>query len=114
MKISQLICTTSILFGNFFYHLNEHRASTLKEHEDGTMNSLLDDKFVEAWVLLGDVNIGLGDKKNGIDAYRKSISLAPRFSFPMYYRLAIAEHSLGYYSEALQHIQKYLSSKKIS
>ena len=45
VKISQLICTTSILFGNFFYHLNEHRASTLKEHEDGTMNSLLDDKF---------------------------------------------------------------------
>ena len=75
---------------------------------------LLDDRFVEAWILLGDVNIGLGDKKNGIDAYRKSISIAPQFSLPMYYRLAIAEHSLGYYSEALQHIQKYLNSKKIS
>ena len=75
---------------------------------------LLDDRFVEAWILLGDVNIGLGDKKNGIEAYRNSIPLAPRFSFPMYYRLAIAEHSLGDYSEALQHIRKYLSSKKIS
>ena len=75
---------------------------------------LLDDRFVEAWILLGDVNIGLGDKKNGIEAYRKSIPLAPRFSFPMYYRLANAEHSLGDYSEALQHIRKYLSSKKIS
>lgn len=73
-----------------------------------------DDLFVEAWILLGDVNIGLGDKKNGIEAYRKSIPLAPRFSFPMYYRLATAEHSLGDYSEALQHIRKYLSSKKIS
>jgi len=75
---------------------------------------LLDDRFVEAWILLGDVNIGLGDKKNGVEAYRNSIPLAPRFSFPMYYRLAIAEHSLGDYSEALQHIRKYLSSKKIS
>ena len=75
---------------------------------------LLDDRFVEAWILLGDVNIGLGDKKNGIEAYRNSIPLAPRFSFPMYYRLAITEHSLGDYSEALQHIRKYLSSKKIS
>ena len=75
---------------------------------------LLDERFVEAWILLGDVNIGLGDKKNGIEAYRKSIPLAPRYSFPMYYRLAIAEHSLGDYSEALQHIRKYLSSKKIS
>jgi outer membrane protein OmpA-like peptidoglycan-associated protein len=32
----------------------------------------------------------------------------------MYYRLAIAEHSLGDYSESLQHIRKYLTSKKIS
>ena len=75
---------------------------------------ILDDRFVEAWILLGDVSIGLGDKQSGIEAYRKSIPIAPRFSFPMYYRLANAEHSLGDYSEALQHIRKYLSSKKIS
>lgn len=75
---------------------------------------IIDNRFVEAWILLGDVSIGLGDKQNGIEAYRKSIPLAPRFSFPMYYRLAIAEHSLGDYSEALQHIRKYMSSKKIS
>jgi len=70
---------------------------------------ILDDRFVEAWILLGDVSIGLGDKQSGIEAYRKSIPIAPRFSFPMYYRLANAEHSLGDYSEALQHIRKYLS-----
>lgn len=75
---------------------------------------IIDNRFVEAWILLGDVSIGLGDKQNGIEAYRKSIPLAPRFSFPMYYRLAIAEHSLGDYSEALQHIRKYMSSKNIS
>tara|TARA_B110000977_G_scaffold127248_1_gene162618 strand:- start:127 stop:2025 length:1899 start_codon:yes stop_codon:yes gene_type:complete len=75
---------------------------------------LIDDHFVEAWILLGDVNIGLGDKNRGIEAYKKSIPLAPRFSFPMYYRLALAEHSLGEYSDALQHIRKYLRSKNIS
>lgn len=73
-----------------------------------------DDRFVEAWILLGDVNIGLGDKHNGIQAYRNSIPLSPRFSLPMYYRLAQAEYSLGDYSEALQHIRKYLTSKRIS
>ncbi|MDG1849635.1 MAG: OmpA family protein [Flavobacteriales bacterium] len=75
---------------------------------------MIDSRFVEAWILLGDVSMGLGDKQGGIEAYRKSIPVAPRFSFPMYYRLAIAEHSLGYYSEALQHIRKYLSFKKVS
>jgi len=71
-----------------------------------------DENFVEAWILLGDVNIAVGDKKSGIDAYRTSIPLAPRFSLPMYYRLAMAEHTIGDYSEALQHIRKYLTSKK--
>ena len=74
----------------------------------------IDSRFVEAWILLGDVNVGLGDKKQGIDAYRKSIPLSPRYSFPMYYRLANVEHSLGDYSDALQHIRKYLTSKNIS
>ena len=74
----------------------------------------IDHQFVEALILLGDVNIGLEDKEAAIQAYRKSIPLAPRFSFPMYYRLAVAEHSMGYYSDALKHIRKYLSSKKIS
>ena len=34
------------------------------------LNSALkyDSKFVEAWILLGDVHIGLGDKLNGIEA----------------------------------------------
>lgn len=73
-----------------------------------------DSRFVEAWILLGDVSMGLGDKHNGIQAYRNSIPLAPRHSLPMYYRLAQAEHSLGDYSEALQHIRKYLTSKRIS
>ena len=75
---------------------------------------LIDDHFIEAWILLGDVNVGLGDKLKGIEAYKKSIPLAPRFSFPMYYRLALAEHSLGEYSDALQHIRKYLRAKNIS
>ncbi len=73
---------------------------------------IYDENFVEAWILLGDVNIAAGDKKSGIDAYRTSIPLAPRFSLPMYYRLAMAEHAIGDYSEALQHIRKYLTSKK--
>jgi len=80
------------------------------------LNSALkyDSKFVEAWILLGDVHIGLGDKLNGIEAYKKSIPIAPRFSYPMYYRLASAEYSIGEYSQALKHIRKYLTFKNTS
>lgn len=74
----------------------------------------IDNRFVEAWIMLGDVCLGLGDKKSGIEAFKKSIPMNPRFSFPMYYRLANAEHSQGYYSDALQHIRKYLTYKKVS
>ena len=55
----------------------------------------IDHQFVEAWILLGDVNIGLEDKEAAIQAYKKSIPIAPRFSFPMNYRLDVAEHSKG-------------------
>ena len=73
-----------------------------------------DTEFVEAWILLGDVCVSMGDKNQGIQAYKKSITLAPRFSYPMYYRLALAEHSIGEYSDALKHIKKYMSYKSIS
>ena len=75
---------------------------------------IFDDQFVEAWILLGDVFVEIGDKLRAIESYKKSILIDPEFSFPMYYRLAITEHSLGIYSESLVHIQKYLTYKRIS
>ena len=75
---------------------------------------IFDDQFVEAWILLGDVFVEMGDKLRAIESYKKSILIDPEFSFPMYYRLAITEHSIGFYSESLEHIQKYLNYKRIS
>ena len=75
---------------------------------------IFDDQFVEAWILLGDVFVEMGDKLRAIESYKKSILIDPEFSFPMYYRLAITEHSIGIYSESLKHIQKYLTYKRIS
>ena len=75
---------------------------------------IFDDQFVEAWILLGDVFVEIGDKLRAIESYKKSILIDPEFSFPMYYRLAITEHSIGIYSESLEHIQKYLTYKRIS
>ena len=65
---------------------------------------IFDDQFVEAWILLGDVFVEMGDKLSAIESYKKSIHIDSEFSFPMYYRLAIIEHSLGIYSESLDHI----------
>ena len=75
---------------------------------------IFDDQFVEAWILLGDVFVEMGDKLRAIESYKKSILIDPEFSFPMYYRLSITEHSIGIYSESLVHIQKYLTYKRIS
>ena len=75
---------------------------------------IFDDQFVEAWILLGDVFVEMGDKLSAIESYKKSIHIDSDFSFPMYYRLAIIEHSLGIYSESLEHIQKYLTCERIS
>ena len=75
---------------------------------------IFDDQFVEAWILLGDVFVEMGDKLRAIESYKKSILIDPEFSFPMYYRLAIIEHSIGIYLESLKHIQKYLTYKRIS
>ena len=75
---------------------------------------IFDDQFVEAWILLGDVFVEMGDKLRAIESYKKSILIDPEFSFPMYYRLAITEHSIGIYLESFKHIQKYLTYKRIS
>ena len=75
---------------------------------------IFDDQFVEAWILLGDVFVEMGDKLRAIESYKKSILIDPEFSFPMYYRLAITEHSIGIYIESFKHIQKYLTYKRIS
>ena len=58
---------------------------------------IFDDQFVEAWILLGDVFVEMGDKLRAIESYKKSTLIDPEFSFPMYYRLAIIEHSIGIY-----------------
>ena len=63
---------------------------------------IFDDQFVEAWILLGDVFVEIGDKLRAIESYKKSILIYPEFSLPMYYRLANTEHSIGIYSESLE------------
>ncbi len=73
-----------------------------------------DSEFIEAWILLGDVCISMGDKHQGIEAYKKSILIATGFPYYIYYKLALAEYSIGEYSDALNHIKKYLSYNSIS
>ena len=91
------------------------KSQNFNESKDLLEKALIfDDQFVEAWILLGDVFVEMGDKLRAIESYKKSILIDPEFSFPMYYRLAITEHSIGIYLESLKHIQKYLTYKRIS
>lgn len=74
----------------------------------------IDDKFVEAFIMRGDIYSTVGEDSLAMLNYKKALSLDPIFSFSLNYRLAKLEHKLGFFEDALHHIDVYLSGKKIS
>ena len=59
------------------------------------------DSFIEAWLLMGQVCTDADLIEKSIDAYKKAISLDPRFFPPVYYLIALNEYSTGKYKAAL-------------
>lgn len=74
----------------------------------------IDPGFTEAYIMRGDIYGKLGRDSLTVLDYKKALQLDPEFSFSLNYRLASLEHKLGYFEEALAHIDVYLSGKKIS
>jgi outer membrane protein OmpA-like peptidoglycan-associated protein len=73
-----------------------------------------DKKFIDAYILIGEVNIDNGNEKDAIRYFIESIKINPDF-FPLVYsNLAYLEFNNGLYEDALIHIQKFLSYPKKS
>jgi len=73
-----------------------------------------DNKFTEAYALLGDVYRLEKNNKQSIEAYRKVLTLNPDFNRAIYIRVGEIELNDGQYSEALQHLERYLTYPNIS
>jgi outer membrane protein OmpA-like peptidoglycan-associated protein len=72
-----------------------------------------DSKFIEAYVLLGDIFRLKRDNKQAIVAYRKVIDLNPDFTRAVYIKLGEIEVSEAQYVQAKQHLEKYLTFPNI-
>jgi outer membrane protein OmpA-like peptidoglycan-associated protein/Tol biopolymer transport system component len=70
----------------------------------------IDNRFIEAWLLLGQVYTDDDLTEKSIEAYKKAISLDPGFYPPTYYMVALNEYYSGMYEDALDHINSFMES----
>lgn len=73
-----------------------------------------DNKFIEAFLLLGDVCSELGQNEKAIEAYSKAIDLDAIFFPPAYYFLGNLYFKIGKYKESLIQYEKFLKINEIS
>ena len=86
---------------------NARNYSKAIEYLDKAIND--DDQFVEAYLLLGESNIDLQNDSLAMEYFKKAIAINPDFYPPVFSNLAGLEFNKGMYSEALAHIEKYLT-----
>ncbi len=72
-----------------------------------------DDKFIEAYALLGDIYRLKKNTKLTIETFKKVIALNPEFSRAVYIKLGETEVNDAQYAEAEQHLEKYLTYPNI-
>ncbi|MES2807654.1 MAG: OmpA family protein [Bacteroidota bacterium] len=73
-----------------------------------------DAKFIEAHAMLGDMFQQRKNLKAAIEEYNKVIALNPDYSRAVYLKVAGMEISEAMYSQALGHLQKYITSYGIT
>ncbi len=72
-----------------------------------------DKKFIEAYILAGEISIDNGEELEAIKYFNESIKLNPDFFPPIYSNLGNLEFNNGFYEDALLHVSKYLSYSKL-
>lgn len=73
-----------------------------------------DKKFIEAYILIGEISMDNGQEKEAIRDFIESIQLNPDFSPSVYFNLSQLEFNNGIYEDALIHVKKFLSYTIIS
>jgi outer membrane protein OmpA-like peptidoglycan-associated protein len=129
MKILLKFCIICFLIsspvsGQDGYHTRSKKAVYLYENAGRQYNLLnytesirllsqalkMDDDFIEAWLLLGQVYTDANRIEKSIEAYKKAISLNPKFFPPVYYLVALNEVSIGQYQAGLDHMEAFLNT----
>lgn len=70
----------------------------------------IDKKFIEGWLLLGQVYTDVNQIEQSIDAFKSAISIDPLFFPPAYFLLARNEFSIGEYVSAREHMKAFLNT----
>ncbi len=70
---------------------------------------VLEPGFIEAWLILAQVYTDAGKLEASTDAYRKAVELDSLFFPNALYFLGLNEFELGWYEDALQSLQHFLS-----
>jgi outer membrane protein OmpA-like peptidoglycan-associated protein len=73
-----------------------------------------DDLFYEAHMLLADVCNDLGKKDEAISEYKRAVAIQPERFAPAYYNLAGVEMDKDLYTDAIAHLNKFLSFRTLN
>ena len=99
-------------FATAYQNLDEHL------YDEAIQNSLKaiseDSKFIEARLLLADLYRMKRMYKPAVEQYAKAISLSPEFNRGVYLKAAEMEIHDASYTQAQQHLEKYLTYPDIS
>ncbi|MCE7954122.1 MAG: hypothetical protein DYH00_00480 [Bacteroidetes bacterium CHB6] len=87
------------------YYDSRQNIKAISEAENATK---IDPNFIEAWMLLGDLQADNNNLPAAIDAYKKAIAINPGFFPNTYFALANYELELGQYENALEHLNAFV------
>ncbi|HAF27464.1 MAG TPA: hypothetical protein DCG75_00310 [Bacteroidales bacterium] len=72
-----------------------------------------DDKFIEAHIVLAEIFVEKGERKNAITSYQNVIRINPDFFPGMYFSLAQLEMMENEFESAKSHLENYLTYKNL-
>lgn len=106
----QKISTTSTRAEKHFYRGTEHLH--IREYEKAEKELLksvsIDDKFVEAWMVLGDLYTDTRRYQEAVTAYTKSLYCNTTFYPEALFYAGSVELSIGMYDSAQRHLERFL------
>jgi outer membrane protein OmpA-like peptidoglycan-associated protein/tetratricopeptide (TPR) repeat protein len=127
LYILLIVCTPFFVFGQYKYSTSNKKA--IKAYEEAILlynkynfDSAIDqmkkavkadDHFTEAYIVLAEIYIDKGDKKNAINAYKNVIAINPEFFPELYLPLAQLEMMESQFPSAKEHLEKYSSYNTI-
>ncbi len=94
--------------------LQYYNASAYEEAMQETVKALkADKKYINSWLLAGDIQVLKGNRVEAINNYKKAISIDSAYFIPVYYILGNLLFEEKQYSESIAYYDKYAAYPKI-